>query len=141
MGAWGYKNFENDDAGDWVFDLAKSKDKSVIHRALDSMIGNQDYLNAPDCCIALAAADVVLAGRTEDHSQISEEASKWLNRKHGFIKKKSITFDSADASKSIEAVRMILKSSELQELWEETEFYQPWIELENELIAKLKDQA
>jgi len=141
MGAWGYKNFENDDANDWVYELGKSKDKSVIHHALDSVIGGQDDPEAPDCCIALAAAEVVLAGRTGDHSRISEEASIWLNRKHGFIRKQSITFDSEDAAKSIAAVSKILESSELKELWEEVDDLQQWVTLENELVAKLKEQT
>ena len=140
MGAWGHKNFENDDASDWVYDLEKSKDKSVIHQALGAVL-TEDYLEAPDCCVALAAAEVVLAGKTADHSRVSEEVSSWLNRKHGFIKKKPITFDSEDVKKSIDAVSKIVESSELKELWEESDDFQPWLDAENELMAKLKDQA
>ncbi len=141
MGAWGHKNFENDDAGDWVYDLEMSNDKSVIHQALDGVLTNEDYLEAPDCCVALAAAEVVLAGRTGDHSRVPEDVSSWLKRKHGFIKKKPVTFESEDVSKSIEAISKIVESSELKELWEESDDFQPWLELENDLIAKLKEQA
>ncbi|MDG5974333.1 hypothetical protein H010_03662 [Hydrogenophaga taeniospiralis CCUG 15921] len=141
MGAWGHKNFENDDAGDWVYDLEKSKDKSVIHQALDTVLNNQEYLEAPDCCVALAAAEVVYAGKTSDHSRVSEDVSAWLNRKHGFIKKKAITFDSEDVSKSIQAVGKILDSSELKELWEESDDFQSWVDLQIELIANLEERA
>ncbi len=141
MGAWGHKNFENDDAGDWVYDLEMSNDKSVIHQALDGVLTNEDYLEAPDCCIALAAAEVVLAGRTGGHARVPEDVSSWLKRKHGFIKKKPVTFESEDVSKSIEAISKIVESSELKELWEESDDFQPWLELENDLIAKLKEQA
>ena len=141
MGAWGHKNFENDDARDWVYDLVKSKDKSVVHRALDAVLSADEYLEAPDCSVALAAAEVVLAGKTADHSRVSEEVSVWLNRRYGFIKKKPVAFNSVDVSKSIAAVSKILESSELKELWEDSDFLQPWLDVENGLIDKLKDQT
>lgn len=141
MGAWGHKNFENDDVGDWVYDLEKSKNKSVIHLALDRVLNHQNYLEAPDCCVALAAAEIVYAGRTSDHSRVSEDVSAWLNRKHGFIKKKPIVFDSEDVSKSIQAVVKVVNSSELKELWEASNDFQPWVDLQNGLISILKERA
>jgi hypothetical protein len=30
MGAWGHDSFDNDDAGDWVYELEESSDMSVI---------------------------------------------------------------------------------------------------------------
>ena len=30
MGAWGHDNFENDDASDWLYELAESEDLSVV---------------------------------------------------------------------------------------------------------------
>jgi Domain of unknown function (DUF4259) len=81
MGAWGHKNFENDDACDWVYDLEKSKDKQVIHEALNIVLNNHDYLESPDCCNALAAADVVLAGVSGEYTRVTDEVRNWLNRK------------------------------------------------------------
>ena len=34
MGAWDFGPFDNDDAGDWLYDLEKSSDTSVIAEAL-----------------------------------------------------------------------------------------------------------
>jgi hypothetical protein len=45
-----------------VLELEGSEDLSVITRALDTIIdGAEDYLDASDCCAALAAAEVVAA--------------------------------------------------------------------------------
>lgn len=53
MGAWGIKSFENDDASDWLYDLEESDDPSVIQKALQL---DMAYLEAPECCNALASA-------------------------------------------------------------------------------------
>lgn len=140
MGARGIGNFENDDAGDWVYDLEKSKDKSILHKALNSVLKNSEYIEAPECCEALAAAEVICSGLSSEHSSMSEEVIKWLNKKPGLFKK-SITFDAIDAQKSIAAINKILKSSELKELWEETNEFEEWKNIENRLIEKLSKYA
>jgi hypothetical protein len=140
MGAWGIGNFENDDAGDWVYDLEKSKDKSILHKALNSVLENSDYIEAPECCEALAAAEVIYSGLSSDHSGISEEVIKWLVKKPGLFKK-PITFEASDAIKAIETINKILHSSELKELWEESDEFEKWNEIENSLIEKLSKHA
>lgn len=141
MGAWGHKNFENDDALDWVFHLEKSKDKTVIHEALNLVLNNDDYLESPDCCNALAAADVVLAGISGEHNRVTDGVINWLNKKHGLIRKQSVVFDKGDVSKSIQACKKIIASSELNELWEETDDYENWQKEVNDLISKLENLA
>jgi hypothetical protein len=140
MGAWGIGNFENDDAGDWVYDLEKSKDKSILHKALNSVLENSGYIEAPECCEALAAAEVIYSGLSSDHSGISEEVIKWLVKKPGLFKK-PITFEASDAIKAIETINKILHSSELKELWEESDEFEKWNEIENSLIEKLSKHA
>jgi len=59
MGAWGHGNFVNDDALDSVIDLEKSTDTSLVVKALDDVIERAgDYPEAPECSVALAAAEV-----------------------------------------------------------------------------------
>ena len=140
MGAWGIGNFENDDAGDWIYDLEKSKDKSILHKALNSILENSEYIESPECCEALAAAEVIYSGLSSDHSGVSEEVIKWLNKKPGLFKK-PVTFEASDAIKSIEAINKILNSSELKELWEEADEFEDWKKLEITLIEKLSKYA
>jgi len=59
MGAWGVKTFENDDSSDWLYDLEESNDLSVIEAALNE--GGSDYIEAPEGCNILAAAEVKLS--------------------------------------------------------------------------------
>lgn len=35
MGAWGEKNFENDDALDWVYELEATTDLTVVSKTLE----------------------------------------------------------------------------------------------------------
>ncbi len=140
MGAWGIGDFENDDAGDWVYALEKSKDKSVLHSALDTVLKNSETIESPECCEALAAAEVIYSGLSSEHSGVSEDIIKWLNKKPGIFKK-PIIFEASDAKKAIEAISKILNSSELKELWEESDEFEKWQKLENTLIAKLSKYA
>ena len=141
MGAWGHKNFENDDACDWVYDLEKSKDKSIIHQALNLIINNKEYLECPDCCNALAAANVVLAGITGEYNRVTDEVTIWLKKKYGLFRKKSVIFDKSDVSIAIHACKKIMESSELKELWEETEEFDNWVKEVSDLINKLENLA
>ncbi len=62
MGANGAKNFENDDASDWVYDLTESDGPELLTEAF-AIVEKLDFADAPDCCIALAAAEVVAAAK------------------------------------------------------------------------------
>lgn len=136
MGAWGLKNFENDDACDWVYELEKSKDKSIINKAFDKVLESTEYIESPDCCEALAAAEVVLAGISNNHSGVTEDIVKWLNKQPGLFKK-PIIFESSDVEKAIKTIRKILESSELKELWKETDDYEQWKRIEGLLLENL----
>ncbi len=76
MGAWGHSYFENDDAADFAGDLADNPSWETVRGALRSVAqsGDDDYVEAPDACIAIAAAATVaiaankLKLRPEDES-------------------------------------------------------------------------
>lgn len=137
MGAWGVNVFENDDACDWLYVLEKSKDKSVIHAALDAVLCDDGYIESQECSEALAAAAVVLAGLSCEYASVPEEASNWLKKKPGLFRK-PLAFDVADAEKAIQCVRKIQKASELKELWEESEYYDTWNQIQVTQIAELE---
>lgn len=55
MGARGAGGFENDDATDWVIELAAGSGDAVLRDALVSVASAGDrYLEAPDCSVAIA---------------------------------------------------------------------------------------
>ena len=76
MGAWGFGTFENDDAGDWLFDLEETNDLSLIEQTLTL---EDDYIEAPDGCNALAAAEIVAALMGKTRGCLPENATKWIN--------------------------------------------------------------
>ena len=61
MGAWGPGNFENDEAVDWISDARESGDPQFVVAALTKVAEARDFIEAPDGCAALAAAEVVAA--------------------------------------------------------------------------------
>jgi len=110
MGAWGYKSFENDDALDFVWNVEQSGMDAIQH-ALQMATGPSDvYLEAPEACAALAAAEFVAAKKTGNTDRLPEESAELLK------KVKASPDVTADAKK---AVSRVLQNSELRELWEE----------------------
>ena len=61
MGAWGPGNFENDEAVDWISDARESGDPQFVVAALTKVADASGFIEAPDGCAALAAAEVVAA--------------------------------------------------------------------------------
>ncbi len=136
MGAWSEENFGNDDANDWVWQLENSKGLETLLSPINSVLSTSEYLESPLCCDALAAAETVAAGLTGDFSKIPEEAQKWLNTKQSLFGKKP-QIQSEHARLARIAVTKILESSELKELWEETDDYSSWQTVQSALLNKL----
>lgn len=120
MGAWNTGPFDNDDASDWLYELEESLDSSAITVALDAVahIGDE-YLEAPECSNALAAAEIVAALQDQPMEGLPDNARRWIDEHQGL-----------DASSlvpvSIAVIERIGSNSELQELWEESEFFEQW---------------
>jgi hypothetical protein len=110
MGAWGHKTFENDDASDWLYELEESSDLSVIESALTF----EGYIEAPDGCNALAAAEILLALAGKPHSKLPENAAACV-AEHSHLNSTKL-FPVAAAS----LTQVLSDNSELKELWQET---------------------
>ena len=130
MGAWGIGSFDNDDASDWVADL-KESDPSLIASTLRRITTvGEDYLEAPDCSNALAAAEIVAALRGYPLSDLYDAAQAWVQTHH---------FDpDADlVSIALAAVERIRSDSELKELWEEVAEGPVWFATLDDLNRRL----
>lgn len=139
MGAWSEDNFGNDDAGDWIWDLEKSKGLNTLLAPIQSVLAEDNYLESPICCEALAASEIIAASVSGDHSIIPEEAKNWLSKKQGLIFGRKPKIEVAHAKQALKAVKKITANSELQELWEEDGENKEWREVQNLLIAKLEN--
>jgi hypothetical protein len=129
MGAWAAGSFDNDDAGDWVWELAEG-DTSILEEAFSRATDCEDYLEAPDCYIGIAAAEVVAALRKHPAANLPDEVSAFVTRMR--------TPPSAElVSSALGALRRIKTKSELQELWDESDSRAEWHQAIAELESRL----
>lgn len=120
MGAWGEGVFENDAAADWSYDLEESEDLSVIEQTLDRVVESEDeYLDSGIACEALAACDVMARLRGYVGAE-NETIETWVES-HSHLTTEHLV---PIACKAID--RILGPDSELNELWEESEYFESW---------------
>jgi hypothetical protein len=117
MGAWGSGAFENDDAMDWVGEL-KALGAEDVGLILVEATTEAEYLEAPACSIAVAAAEAVATLNGTPAAHIPKEVVQWA-RAHGRATPELL--DSA-----VNAVRRIRTNSELKDLWQESDGFDEW---------------
>ena len=117
MGTWGHKALENDTAAELVGNFNDSKDINILEHAFDAVnVSNADqHLEASEAEEAVAATQIV---RDLSSLDIKEEDRKRLHEK------------------SNRALKRILESSELKELWSESDEYKDWVASVEVLISK-----
>ena len=116
MGAWGVGAFDNDTACDWAYDLEKVGSLSVVSETLSRIldVGNE-YLDADDACVGLAACEVVarLKGNWGQRNPYTETVDRWVASHPGIPPDEIVR-------KAVAVVeRVVVPPSELLELWEE----------------------
>jgi uncharacterized protein DUF4259 len=116
MGTHGIGIFDNDDAWDWVHSFERAKSLAFVEGTLDTVIAaGSNYLEAPEACQALAAADVVARalGRPGQHAYELAAIDEWIERTRPAATQHL-------ARKAVLAIERILaERSELRDLWEE----------------------
>ena len=130
MGAWGLKSFDNDDAMDWVAELEEAGAEAV-KASLDAALNDNDELESPEACEALAAAEVVAAAKTGDPTNLAQDAASALARHASEI----ATPENIVLAK--DAVERIKAKSELRDLWQETDEFDAWIKDVEALESRL----
>lgn len=121
MGAWGCAAFENDEASDFVYDLEESEDLSILTEALAGMIpGAELELQAPECAVAIAAAEIVAALNGRPAPDLPEDVAAWVQGKP--------RPDPRLIAQARQALEAILQDSELKDLWLENKAdYPQWL--------------
>jgi hypothetical protein len=131
MGAWGAGSFENDDAMDWVGELATESGAAALRAAFMAVAAaNDDYLEGPDCSIAIAAAEAVAAARGYPSESLPEEVARWVETKP--IVATDLT------ALAMAAVDRIVRKSELKDLWDESDSAEAWREAMTDLRKRLQ---
>ena len=133
MGAWDIGFFDNDEALDWVYELEKVDDFSILEEAFETVIDQKgDTPDASDCTIGLCAAEVVASLLDNPASDVPDEVLEWIEDKPE---------PSSELIKiAVRAIKVILDDSELKELWLETDEYQDWVDNVKTLIENLTEE-
>jgi len=129
MGAWGVGNFENDDAGDWMWELEESAGTQLLISTLEAAT-KDGYLESPTSCSALAAAEIVAALKGRAAPNLPDDVGKW-------VATNATSVDGNLLRLARDAVLRIKDKSELQELWQETGDFAEWQRLLEDLLMRL----
>ena len=138
MGAWSHEPFGNDQACDWVAELAESTGFAIIEKAFDQVIAdqNEEFIDADTVCEAYAAAEVlahILGQGTENLD--------FLGNIGGWIEKLPAQPSAALIQKALNALNISTQeNSELNELWQESGNYAEWTQNIDALKGILKSR-
>ena len=118
MGTWGSGPFDNDDAGDWTYQLTPDADVQVIEFALAAVEAGGDP-DATTCQVAIAAAEVVAAGVGQPCTSLPDDVEVWVEAHRDLPW-------SALASQAVRSIARIAIGSELRDLWAESSDDEDW---------------
>jgi hypothetical protein len=121
MGAWGFKNFENDSASDWLYYFSEKCTLKFLLKTIKAVQKEKDYLDSDvssECLAAIESIAIIKGVSSEDIEELEEvnikKVEKELNQ--DIYKECIISID-----------RILSKeNNELYELWEESESFEDW---------------
>jgi hypothetical protein len=134
MGTWSVDAFGNDDAADWAHELEQAEGLGSVQEAIDAVLSvGDEYLEAPEASIALAAAEVLarLCGNPGEKNSYTEVIDRWVEGAQ--LKPTVELLDKAQAA----IARILAENSELKELWEDSDEYDAWQESVDNLRTRL----
>jgi len=131
MGIWAEGSFDNDDAGDWVWELEEAEDVVILEEAFSAIIDNEDDLEAPDCSVAVAAAEVVAALRQHPANNLPKEVQTFVSHLNEQPSEALVT-------SALAALKRVRTKSELQELWDKSANGEKWRQSISELESRLR---
>ena len=130
MGAWSHTSFGNDDASDFVYEVEEDGEPAVSNAfEVVNFFKPDDYLEAPDACVALAAAELVAARGGRPPEDLPEQAAALVSK---------ISDHNALKAAALKAVQRVLRKSELRDLWSEAEDFDKWRADVEDLLERLK---
>lgn len=122
MGAWGSGPFENDDACDWLDELADGG-VAALREAL-ALADDAEYLEAPDGSVVVAAAEVVArmaAAASDDEPEEADADAELPDEVTAFLASSGPPATTLIAAARAALDRVTADDSELRELWQDAE--------------------
>jgi hypothetical protein len=138
MGAWGVGVFENDQAYNWLNDFLAQPGREPLQEVFDYVLNQRGFLDSPESCAALVAAEVVAARIGRASSDLPPDLD--------VDQKLTFPIDPDLVETAIRVVGHILYfpgHSELRELWREagSQEYNLWESKAYHLIERLRERA
>ena len=119
MSAWTSGLFDNDDALDFIDDLAEAPEWRTVVQALDYVTKAAGYLEAPEGQIAVAAAAIVAAAVGD--VTILPDNHRELKAALGAPPEGTVALARSALA------RVVAPASELDELWQEGDEHDAWL--------------
>lgn len=119
MGTWATGPFDNDEAMDFVGDLAEAPDWRTVVQMLDHVTRQAGYLEAPEGEIAVAAAAIVAA--SVGAVTILPDSHRDLKAALGAAPEGAVGLARSALA------RVVAPASELDELWQEGDDHDAWL--------------
>ena len=130
MGAWSHTSFGNDDALDFIAEVEEDGEPAIANAfEVVNFLKPDDYLEASDASVALAAAELVAARGGKPPADFPPQAAAVVAR---IENRNTLT------TEATKAVRRILDYSELKELWAESQEFDKWRADVQDLLERLK---
>jgi len=127
MGAWGIHFDQSDGSLDFVGEVEGSRDWLEVDHRLRDYVADGGYDDAEE---ALAALELVAAGLGRGSPRPKPDLAAWA-AEHA-IDARRLSHD------AIEAAKLVLEASELNELWAEADEGDDWRATVQDLISRLQ---
>ena len=131
MDEWGTASFENDPAGNWFLLVEEAVDPGlVIASALDSAVGESEYLGLDESCEAIAAAELSASCAGHASARLPDNVRYWVET-HPHQPHDS------EIEQAAQAVQRVRTESELRDYWDRRVDRDTWLREVDDLITRL----
>lgn len=135
VGQWGTASFENDPAGDWFLLVEEAVDPGgVIASALDSAVGEPEYLGLDESREAIAAAELSASCAGHASGRLPDNVSYWVDT-HPHQPHDS------EIDQALRAVQRVRTESELRNHWDASADGERWLLELDDLVRRLKQSG
>lgn len=138
MGAWGVGSFENDQAYDWLNGFLAQPGSEPLQEVFDYVLNQRDFLDSPESCAALVAAELVAARLGRASHDFPPDLD--VNQQPTFSADPALV---ETATRVVGQILYLEGHSELRELWKEAgdKEYHLWENKVYNLIERLRQRA
>lgn len=135
MDEWGTPSFENEPAGDWFLSVEEAVEPGlVIASALDSAVGESEYLGLDESCQAIAAAELAASCAGHPAARLPDRVSYWVathpHQPHD-----------SEIAQAVQAVQRVRTESELRDYWDGHVERDRWLSGLDDLIMRLEQSG